>query len=298
MAKRTRTELIEPKDTVMLTAAFRDSSGVLKNTDSVPQITITDPTGLVVVGPTSAGVQQLSVGKYQYDLDIGITGPLGVWVDTWTAYINGIQIEGSFSFIVNITDTPALNTDGYIHLGDDPGFNYTQVEIFNINKLLKTLRARLNSRGKTKVSTPAGDKWETCDIFAIDSLIAFLANSITLFNEIPHFTFFTFADTTFIDQFHDVIVEGAVIWALASHALIERGAEYSVSDNGINFTPPALSELLNSQFTTLLTLHNEKIKFIKNSFKPHPIGLGSFSVNNTRNTAVRKLRLLRARQIL
>lgn len=299
MTLRTRTELIDIKDTVQLTATFKDQTGTPADLDSFPTITITDPTGLVVVGPTSAGMQKVSTGKYQYNYEIGFSpGNYGVWVDNWVGYMNSFRIEGSFNFVVSHTEQPGLNTDGYYHLGDDIGFDYTQTEIFNINKLLKTLRARLNSRGLSKKVINGETTYITCDIFSVDSLVSFLANSITIFNEIPHITFFTFADTQFVDQFHDVIVEGAVIWALASQALIERGAEYSITDNGINFTPPTMSELLNTQFTTLLTLHNDKVKFIKNSFKPFPIGLGSYSVSNGLNPAFRRLRALRARQII
>ena len=63
-----------------------------------------------------------------------------------------------------------------------------------------------------------------------------------MFNQIPHFTLFSMDDTTIIDQFHEVIVQGAVIYALAGKALIERGRENNLSDSGIYFTPPTVSE--------------------------------------------------------
>lgn len=299
MTLRTRTEFIQPKDVVQLTATFKDQSGNPIDADSFPQITIVAPSGLVSVGPTSAGVSKLSTGKYQFDYEIGFSpGAYGVWSDIWRATINGFTVEATFNFVVHMTETPQLNTDGYWHLGDDIGYNFSQTEIFNINKLIKTLRARLNSRGKAKAKDAAGNViYVDCDIFSVDTLVAFLANSITLFNEIPHFTFFTFEDTQFLNQFHDVIVEGAVIWALASHSLISRGSEYNISDQGVNFTPPSVSELENTQFSTLLTLHNEKVKFIKNSFKPNPMGLGSFNML-AGSPAFRKLRHLRQKQII
>jgi len=298
MALRTRTELIEPKDVVQLTAVFKDQNGTPTNLDSYPNITIIQPSGLISTGPTSSGVMQISTGKYQFDYEIGFTGPYGVWSDVWEGYLNGYRLEATFNFVVAHTDLPGINTDGYWHLGDDPGFNFTQVEIFNINKLLKTLKARLTASGKSKSKDAYGNIiYVDCSVFSIEVLVTFLANSLTLFNEIPHITFFTFADTSFVDQFHDVIVEGAALMALGSQALIERGAEYSISDNGINFTPPAMSELLNTQYSALLTHNYEKVKFIKNSFKPHPMGLGSFSMTGSQNPAFRRLRLLRQRQI-
>lgn len=299
MTQRAVGELIQPKDSVALTVAFRDPTGVLIDADSVPQITIIAPDGLVALGPTSAGVSKISTGKYQFDFTVGFTGPYGVWSYNWLGYANSFRMEASFNFVVNTTDQPALNTDGYYALGDDPGFQYDQISIFNINKLLKTLRSRLNSRGKTKSTDAFGNViYVDCDIFSVDNLVTFLASSLTLFNEIPHFTFFQFHETQFVNMFHDVLVEGAVVQALASQALIERGAEGTISDQGLGWNPPTISELLNTQFSTLLTLHMDKIKFIKNSMKPHPIGLGTFSINNGYNPAIRRLRHLKEKQIL
>lgn len=299
MAIRTRTEFIEPKDTVSLTATFRNEAGVLTDTDSFPMITIIQPSGLVAVGPTSAGVSKISTGKYQFDYKIGFTGPLGVWADIWRTQMQGFNIEATFNFVVNTTQQPALNLDGYFHLGDSVPFDYSQTEIQNINKLLKTLRARLNSRGKSK----SKDKFNNviyvdCDIFSVDVLTTFLANSLTMFNEIPHFTLYTFADSEFVNQFHNVLVEGATLMALASQALIERGLEYNITDSGINFSPPTISELLNTQYSALLTAHQEKVKFIKNSLKPHPIGSGTFNVNAGANPSFARLRHRKQGQII
>ncbi len=299
MTIRQRGELVQPTDTVNLTATFRDQFGFATDTDAFPQITITTPTGLVSVGPTSAGVSKMATGMYSFSYAIGFAGPFGIWVDTWVATINGFRVEASFNFVVTNSDQPGLNTDGYEHLGDVTPFDYSQVEIHNINKLLKTLRAKLNSSGKSKSKDASGNViYVNCDIYSVDMLVTFIANSLTLFNEVPHFSFITFNDTSFIDQFHDAIVDGAVIWALASQALISRGLEFNISDSGVQFQPPTMSELLNTQFTTLLTHHYEKIKFIKNSLKPYPVGLGSFSISSGPNPAFRRLRLLRARQII
>ncbi len=136
-----------------------------------------------------------------------------------------------------------------------------------------------------------------CSIFSPDTLTTMLVNSLSLFNEIPYFTFFTFEDTWFIDQFIDVIVEGAVCMALSSQSLIERGREFTINDNGVSFTPPGVSELLNGQYAALLTHNMEKVKLIKASMRPFPKGLGTFSLGSTMNPVVKNLRLLRARQI-
>lgn len=87
--------------------------------------------------------------------------------------------------------------------------------------------------------------------------------SLSDFNQVPHFTFFTLEDTKVIHTFTEVLVEGAVLSALASKALIERGREFQIVDGGVKFDPPTVSELMNTQYSTLLGFHWEKLKTIK-----------------------------------
>ena len=184
-------------------------------------------------------------------------------------------------------------------LGDAPGFNYSQAAILNINKLLKALRARLNSSGKAKAKDKFGNViFVDCDIFSVDMLVTFLAIQLWEFNQIAHFTEFTFDDDVFINQFGAILVQGATIWALASKALIERGREFQISDNGIQFTPPTVSELMNTQWNAELTNHTEKLKQIKASLKPGPLGLGTLTVTVARNPLLSQLRHRRARIII
>lgn len=299
MAIKARGELLEPTDVVNLTVIFYNNMGIPTNTDTFPQVSLVQPSGLVALPPTSVGVSQVDVGKYLYQFAIPINGPMGVWNDIWQGSIGGIVITSTLSFVVEHTDLPAINSDGYAHLGDDPGYNYSQIAILNINKLLKTLKARLNSSGKSKSTDQFGNViYVDCDIFSVDMLVAFLANALTDFNQIPFFTFFSFEDTPIIDQFHDILVEGATLMALASQALIERGREYSLTDNGVTFTPPLVSELLNTQYNTLLTNYYDKLKFIKASMRPNPLGLGTLTIGAARNPMFARLRHLRARSIL
>jgi hypothetical protein len=297
----TRSQLIDVNMTVQLVATFTNRAGVPTNTDALPSISIVSPSGLVVLTQTTAGVMQLDVGKYQFDFTIPYNGPYGVWNDVWTGTIGGALVQNSFEFIVVNTDVPrVINSDGYIALGDDPGFNYSQVAIRNINKLLKVLKARLNSSGLSKSTDSFGNViYVNCDIFSVDMLVTFLANALSDFNQIPFFTFFTFNDTLIIEQFLDILVEGATLMALASQALIERGREYSITDSSINFTPPLVSEMLLTEYNTLLTQYYEKLKYIKNSMRPSAHGLGTATVlNSGRNPAISRLRFLRQRQII
>lgn len=150
-------------------------------------------------------------------------------------------------------------------LGDNVEFDFNQTEIKNINRLIKLLKMRLSSSGKTK-SKDQDDNiiYIDADIFGTDNLVGFLVLSLSDFNQIPSFTRFTFEDTKAIEFFTGILVSGATLHALASRALIERGREFQMTDNGVTFDPPNISELLETQYATLLEKHSEKVKTIKN----------------------------------
>lgn len=299
MVIKARGETLDVTDQVNLTIQFKDPSGNPINTDSYPQISIVQPSGLVALAPTSVGVSQIATGTYSYIFTIPINGPYGIFNDIWTGYVNGFLIQATLDFVVLHTQVPALNTDGYVHLGDDPGFNYSQSATRNINKLIKSLKGRLNSAGKAKSTDSYGNVvYVDCDIFSVDVLTTSLANALWDFNQVPYFTFFTFDDTGFVEQFGEILVEGATLYCLASKALIERGREFQFTDNGLNFNPPTVSELLNTQYNTLLSHYWEKLKMIKASLRPAPKGLGVFSMTSAINPAFARLRHLRERRLI
>jgi hypothetical protein len=290
MATRGRSETLFPNDVVSLTATFRDQIGMPADTDAFPQVTIIQPTGSIAIGPTSLGVSKIGTGKYQFDFPINIT-QAGIFSDNWLGYISGNRVEATFQFVVAYTNMPAVRSDGYEHLGDDIPFDFSQTAIHNINGLLKTLRARLRSRGQVKVKDGYGnDVWVDCDIFSLDTLVALLGNSLAYFNEIPHLTFFTFDDTAFVQQFHEVLVEGALMSALQGQALLETGAQQQISDGNANFQPANVGEMINGQYSSIYGQLFERIKFIKNYFKPHPMGLGRFNMLGGENPAIAKMR--------
>lgn len=294
---KARGEALDVLDQVNLVVQFKDASGNPIDTDSYPTISIVQPSGLLYLAPTSAGVSKISTGKYSFIFTIPIVGPYGVYNDVWVGYINGFRVETTFSFVVVKTDIPAINTDGYHHLGDTVPFRYSQAAIANINELLRSLRARLNSRGKSKKTDAYGNIiYQDCDIFSVDELTTFLATALWDFNQVPFFTFFQFDDDNFVAQFGEILVEGATLYALASKALIERGSEISITDNGVSFTPATVSELMNTQYSTLLTHYWEKLRMIKASLRPKPLGLGVWGMTSSINPAVARLRHLRARR--
>jgi hypothetical protein len=303
MSLKHRGELLTPTDTVNLTVQFYDFFGNPANTIGFPSISIVQPSGVVMLNTTTAGVFQLNVGLYAYTFTVPFNGPFGVFSDVWQGNVNGNILSETLQFIVENSELPKIiNSDGYrsfAALGDDPGFNYSQTAIHNINKILKALKSRLNNNGKAKSTDAYGNvQYIDCSVFSNDMLITFIACAITSLNEIPFYTFYTFEDTLFIDQFMNILVEGATLSALASQALIERGREFQITDNGVNFNPPTVSELLETQYSTLFAQHWEKLKYIKNSMRPSPKGLGTFSMTNSGiNTILKGLSHRRARQL-
>src|SRR5271170_7153296 len=133
MSIKARGELIDVTDQVNLTVQFKDQFGKPINVDTFPTISIVQPSGLVLMTPTSAGVTQIGTGNYSYIFTVPINGPYGVFNDIWVGYINGFRVEATFSFVVAHTQIPSINSDGYVHLGDDPGFRYSQCALININ---------------------------------------------------------------------------------------------------------------------------------------------------------------------
>jgi hypothetical protein len=297
MAILPRSSIIQPNDTVALAARFIIDS-VAVDLDFFPNVTVIQPSGGVAVGPTSAGVMRVGVGEYQFNYSVGLYPPVGTWRDAWQGVYQGYNLIGEYTFTTFNSQLPGINTDGLKKLGDDPGYQFSQVAICSINNVLKSVRARLKNRGKARRLDEYGNAvYKDCDVYTVDELVAFVCQSLTMFNEIPHFTLFTWDDTPIIEQFHDIITQGAVYLALGAQALIERGREFSVQDNGIGFNPPTVSELLNTQYTAEMTAWLDKAKLIKHNMKPSCIGLGTMSFVTGVSPQIRRLRNLRARQI-
>lgn len=299
MVIKFRGEIIFSTDTIQLRAKFKDSLGALVDLDTFPQISILQPSGNVLLAPTSAGVTRLAKGIYSFDFITELNSNIGIWSDLWSGTLLGTPVNGEFNFVIHNTQMPFVNTDGYVSIGDDPGFNYSQLAIKNINVLIKTLKARLDSSGKHLTKDKFGNEiFMDCDIFSVEQLVCFIANSLSWFNELPLFTLFTFEDTEILQQFHDVIVQGATIMALSSKALLERGREFVLSDNGISYTPPTVSELMNTEWSGELQAHTEKLKIIKKNMRSFPKGLGtmtSFASGN--NPAISRMRFRREGRI-
>ncbi|MBF0556603.1 MAG: hypothetical protein HQK96_18955 [Nitrospirae bacterium] len=278
---------------------FVDQFGDPINSDTTPKVTITDYNNVVRQTASNRGVSLFQdPGIYKLTYSIPENFPDGYAVDTWVAQIGNDTITTSFSFLVTSSASFENMTDPEYTPGDDITFKFTKEECDGIDVLLKILRRRLKNNGTRKVPDGMGGFVDQpCNIFSDDEMTCFLISSLSDFNSTPHFTSYTFADPATFGIFADIILQGANLLALAAQALIEKGREFVITDNGISFQPPAVSEILNSQYTTQLTVYREKLKFIKANLKPGPRGLGTFRTTAVAPAFIR-LRHLRERQII
>lgn len=285
--------------TIDLFVRFLDVDGNSIDTDDIPQVKITDSNGLVRQEFTNIGVSIADdPGLYKFEMIIDINGPDGIYTDTWKTTIGGDTVENDFTFTVTSAGTIQVDSEPVYEPGADVPFQFNKEEVNGINILLKIFKARIKNNGVSKVPDGYGGFiTKPCPVFSDDDLVAFLVNGLSEFNQIPHFTHFHFSDPVIYGIFADVIIQGAVILALAAQSLIERGREFTITDNGITYQPPQISEILNNQYGQQLTDYKEKVKFIKCNLKPSPMGLGTFRVTSISPNFLR-LRHLRERQLI
>lgn len=282
--------------TINLEIDVRDADGNYIDADSLPQVSITDSRNSIVHSLSSTGVIRIAAGRYRYSYTIPSTNRTGTWIDHWEVTINDVLSEADLNFTVLDADNAVKESEAQI--GDDPITTYTQEEIIGINILLASLKARLKNDQKVETTDEYGNiEYIDCYIFTNDELVWFLNSSLQEFNEFPHFTNFLFSDEVIYNRYCYVIVEGAYILALGAQMLIEGGKEWTINDNGVQFVPPQLSNILNNQLSQFLTAHRDLVKNIKYSIKPSPIGFGSFRVLAS-NPAWSRLRHLRERRII
>lgn len=277
--------------TVNLDINVVDAAGNIADADSTPAVQIVDADGVTTRALSSTSVQHLSTGRYRLAYAVPLGAAIGTWVETWQVAVGGSITEEVFGFDV-FGDAPMLN------IGDDPNTAYTQAEIAGINILMAQLKCRLKNNAKAQTTDAYGQKtFVDCPIFTDAELLCFLNNSLSEFNQTPHWTSFSYDSPIIHERNVHVIVEGAFILALGAQMLVEAGREFTVTDNGITMQPPPLSTTMNNQFGALLTAHTERLKFIKCSMKPGPTGVGTFRVLAV-SPAFLRLRHLRQRQII
>jgi hypothetical protein len=134
----------------------------------------------------------------------------------------------------------------------------------NLDVLLALLKTRLVSSGKITIKDSSGHtNLVDSDVFGDSTLENFLILSLSGFNQVPNFTYYTFNDNNFVEIFAEVLIEGAVIHALAACSLIEKGREFMIEDNGIIMNPPSVADIMTTQYSTIMVHYWDKLKLIK-----------------------------------
>jgi len=291
-------------ESLELSIQYFGPDGLAKDADSTPEVKITDPDGNTIVSSTSTGMSRSDTGLYVYTYDVGGGVDKGLWTDSWLTDIDGVTLSNEFKFLV--TDE-ASAVAGSAVLGDDVDFDFSESELTGLNVLLKLLKAKLRSDGKK----PSRDKYgafvtdgygelvmEDCNVFSDELLACFLCSALSEFNMVPFFTSFSFSDEIIYKTFSAAITEGAYIVALASQAMVEKGRDFTISDGGISYQPPALGDFLQAHYQNFLTSYRERLKFIKNCIRPSPASFGTFTNLSSGAPAFVRLRHLRSRRII
>jgi hypothetical protein len=281
-------------ETIYLEVQFSDSASNVKDADSTPTIAIIDAASLDVIDTTTQSVVRIGQGKYRYQFIIPDGYTSGIWNDTWTGILDGYSISNTFDFTVDSAGSIEATTtivEEEVQLGDEPEpEEFTQSEIKNINKLLKTLSDRLRSTAYK----PDGTR---CDTFATDMLVRFICASLSEFNATPTITGYTFNDQLVVTLFGEVITQGAMLIAWAGQSVIESGNEWTMNDNGVQVNPPPISATITTMYNAQLSDYRAKLKEIKRNLRPGPLGMGAGSIL-VNNPAVAKLRHRRENQII
>lgn len=292
-------------ESVELSIQYYGSDGNPADPEETPTISISDGEGGVILEETSEGVTRKSEGLYSYNYYVSNSLDTGVYEDSWTATIEGLELTNPFNFIIFSQADSTIS--GEISIGDEVSFDFSDEELSGLNILLKYLKCRLRSNGKKPVRDEFGAFkydaygdmiYEECNVFSDEILACFLSQALSEFNMVPFFTYYSFADRLIFTTFSQLIVEGAYIVALASQSLLEKGRDFSISDGGISYQPPQLGDFLSSHYSNWLSNYRERLKFIKNNIRPGPVGYGTYTNLGSAAPAVTRLRHLRARRIV
>lgn len=132
----------------------------------------------------------------------------------------------------------------------------------NKDTLIKRFRLRMGDF-PVKGKDTHGNEITFPHIFSDSEVTDLLEMSMATLNGFMPTTRQIVWDEDAIRPYTDIIIHGAVVTALASRSLIERGREFTMTDTGISFTPPNMSDVLMLQWSTECHLYNEKLKDIR-----------------------------------
>lgn len=171
------------------------------------------------------------------------------------------------------------------------GISYEETCVTPIGKRGQCMKDRAVAMTRVRLKDTVPECWA----FTEDEIDMQLETSLADFNASPMFTCFTW--DTLPEPFLGMVVMGAQVFALFAQGLLEAGREFTITDNGISFTPPQISGHMQTAASTLLSIYVQERDKIKSNLKPHPAGVGTFRVTSLMPQLTR-LRHLRAKEII
>lgn len=134
------------------------------------------------------------------------------------------------------------------------------------DKMIQAFESRLASKGKIKKED---NTYVDAEIYSKEKVESFLLMGIAATHSVyPNSGLINNIDLDKLPSdlpllYFDMSVQYAVICALGSQALLERGREFTTIDNGMAFTPPILSDILMNQYNQEMHFWLEKAKLSK-----------------------------------
>ncbi len=146
-----------------------------------------------------------------------------------------------------------------------------------------------------KVNDPNWEGNESGFIYSDDELSCYLTLTLIDINSHPTTTYYDW--DTVPTNWYAVIAYGAQWMAWNSEAILEAAKQYSITENGITFTPPDIAASISSAADKVYTHFNDLKEKIKRNVKPSPRGVGGTRILYPQ-PFLAKLRHLKERRIL
>ena len=120
------------------------------------------------------------------------------------------------------------------------------------------------------------DSDEACQIFDASQLFAYLDLALQDVNSHPTKTYYT--HETVPRDWINVIVLGAYVFALHAQSMTEKARNFTISDQGVSYTPPDIPGHMLSVSQAIETKYQLEKEKIKANEKPTLLGIGSTRV--------------------
>lgn len=260
--------------------------GIKRQSDSVVVVPAHTPTSEVSIGRYEYDISDLSI-KFSYDYVFKIINGDG-YGSTEVQYIAGVipRIDYSNTYdegtwtngygFDGTQDLPATGgerTDRNAY-GDGfwDGIQYEDLYEETISPKGMKMKDMSAAMLRAALKDTDSRSWA----FTEDEIDMYLEIGLSNFNQTPMFTGFRWGDLE--HRWLSLIMLGGQVAALYAQGLIEAGKEFSITDNGISFTPPPISGHMQSTASQLLGFYTTQLANVKGNMKPSPMAVGTFRV--------------------